>query len=256
MNKKTEEKIRSDNDSKNNIAQIIESSLLSIASSFPIASSVATGWSEYKNHKQVKRIKEILSEYGKRLQGIEAEIDSDYLASDEAKNLIEQTVNKGKDELRKEKRQFLSKFLANASTKKLAKDKEKEMILDTIDKISPLQTSLLSTITVLLVWNRGKKNVHLGSDYNPEAKDKPIFGYILESELVTINKSVIERDNIESSLDYMVSIGVIEVASSRGWTHLGDETGGKIGVKGFRPTKLGLRTLEYLGISVSQMLEK
>jgi hypothetical protein len=39
MNKK----IKNDDDPKNNIAQIIESSLLSIASSFPIASSVATG---------------------------------------------------------------------------------------------------------------------------------------------------------------------------------------------------------------------
>jgi hypothetical protein len=59
------------------------------------------------------------------------------------------------------------------------------------------------------------------------------------------------RDNIESSLDYIVSIGVIEVTSSRGWTHLGGETE----VKGFKSTKLGLKTLEYLGISVSQMPE-
>ena len=45
------------------------------------------------------------------------------------------------------------------------------------------------------------------------------------------------RETIEASLDYMVSIGVIEVASARGWT----QVGGKTGIKGFRPTQLGLK---------------
>ena len=237
---------------KKGVVQVIESSLVSIASSFPIASSLATGWSEYKNHKQAERIDKILTDYGKRLQSIEEDVDQDYLASDEAKNLIEQTINRGKDELIEEKRKFLSEFLANSSTKKLSKDREKEMILDTIDKISPLQASLLMSITKLLVLSWGRDNVKLSSDYNPDAKDKPTFGYILESGLVGINSYSSSKENIESSLDYMVSIGVIEVASARGWT----KVGGKTGVKGFRPTKLGLKTLEYLGIDIETMPEK
>src|SRR5690554_3902868 len=98
--------------SAKSIVQIIESGLVSIASSFPVASSLATGWSEYKNHKQAERIEKLLSDYGRRLRSLESDLDTDYLASDEAKNLIEQTVNKGKDELRDEKRKFLSVFLA------------------------------------------------------------------------------------------------------------------------------------------------
>src|SRR5690606_30503298 len=230
MNK--EEKSENKPNQKKGVVQVIESSLVSIASSFPIPASLASGWSEYKNHKQAERIQQILSDYGQRLQSIEEDVDPDYLASDEAKNIIEQTVNKGKDELREEKRKFLSEFLANSSTKKLSKDKEKEMILDTIDRISPLQASLLRSITELLVLSWGKSNVRLSSDYNPDATDKPTFGYILESILVKMNSQSGSKENIESSLDYMVSIGVIEVASARGWT----QVGGKTGVKGFRPT--------------------
>jgi hypothetical protein len=250
--KEQEENSENKPNSKKGVVQVIESSLVSIASSFPIASSLATGWSEYKNHKQAERIEKILTDYGKRLQNIEEDVDQEFLASDEAKNLIEQTVNKGKDELREEKRKFLSEFLANSSTKKLSKDREKEMILDTIDKISPLQASLLGSITELLVLSWGRDNVRLSSDYNPDAKDKPTFGYILESILVQINSHSSSKENIESSLDYMVSIGVIEVASARGWT----QVGGKTGVKGFRPTKLGLKTLEYLGVNIDKMLDK
>ncbi|PQJ20995.1 hypothetical protein [Tenacibaculum sp. SG-28] len=105
-----EEKPEEQSKPKKNVVQVIESSLVSIASSFPIAASLASGWSEYKNHKQAERIEQILMDYGERLQSIESEVDSEYLASDEAKNLIEQTVNKGKDELREEKRKFCLNF--------------------------------------------------------------------------------------------------------------------------------------------------
>lgn len=247
-----EEKSDKEEKPKKGVVQVIESSLVSIASSFPIAASLASGWSEYKNHKQAERIEQILTDFGKRLQNVEADIDPEYLASDEAKKLIENTINKGKDELREDKRQFLSEFLANSSTKKLSKDKEKDMILDTIDRISPLQASLLRSITELLALSWGRDNVKLGSDYNPDAADKPTFGYILESMLVQMNAQSGSKENIESSLDYMASIGVIEVASVRGWT----QVGGKMGVKGFRPTKLGLKTLEYLGVKLEEMMDK
>jgi hypothetical protein len=238
-------------ESKSGLIKVIESGLISIAASFPIASSLAAGWAEYKNYRQAERINEMLSSFGQKLQEMESEIDQEYLKTDEAKNLVEQTINKGKDELRAEKRELLVEFLANSTTIKNSSDKEKEMVLDTIDRISPSQTQILRTITELLVLQWGKSNVRLSSDYNPDAADKPTFGYILESGLVTYNQANNTKDNIEASLDYMVSIGIIEVASARGWTNVG----GKTGVKGFRPTKLGLKVLEYLGISIDEMQE-
>ena len=238
---------------KKGVTQIIESSLVSIASSFPIAASLASGWSEFKNHKQAERIEQILMDFGKRLHDIESEVDKEYLSSDEAKFVIEQTINAGKDELLLEKRKYLSEFLANSATKKLAQDSEKKMVLDTIIRINPLQALLLETITEMLVVEWGRKNLSLGSDFNPYAKEKATFGYIMEIDLVKTthikSRRLATKENLESSLDYMVSIGLIEHASARGWTKV-------VGVKGFRPTKLGIKILQYLGIDIDEMISK
>lgn len=233
------------------IGKIIESTLISLAASFPIAGSIATGWNEYKNYKQTRNIESIISDYAKRLQELQDNVDDNYLQTEEAKRLVERTAIIGKEEARDEKRKMLSEFLANSSTKGLSGDTEKDMVLDTIDRLSPLQSQLLNTITQLLVLQWGRKNVKLGSDYDPSAEKKPIFGYITEPTIVKMNIENHTKENMEASLDYMTSIGVIEVHSSRGWT----QVGGKTGIRGYRPTKLGLKVLEYLGVKVDDMQE-
>lgn len=233
------------------IGKAIESAIISVAASFPIAGSIAAGWNEYKNYKQTKHIESIISDYAKRLEELQEQVDENYLQSEEAKRLVERTATIGKDEAREDKRKMLSEFLANASTLSLSQDPEKDMVLDTIDRISPLQSQLLNTITQVIVLQWGKSNVKLGSDYDPNAEKKPTFGYILESTLVQMNSSTYTKENIEASLDYMTSIGVIEVHSARGWT----QVGGKSGIKGYRPTKLGLKVLEYLGVNIDEMQE-
>lgn len=233
------------------IGKAIESAIISVAASFPIAGSIAAGWNEYKNYKQTKHIESIISNYAKRLEELQEQVDENYLQSEEAKRLVERTATIGKDEAREEKRKMLSEFLANASTFSLSQDPEKDMVLDTIDRISPLQSQLLNTITQVIVLQWGKSNVKLGSDYDPNAEKKPTFGYIVESTLVQMYSSTYKKENIEASLDYMTSIGVIEVHSARGWT----QVGGKSGIKGYRPTKLGLKVLEYLGINIDEMQE-
>jgi hypothetical protein len=233
------------------IGKIIESSLISVAAYFPIAGSIAAGWNEYKNYRQTKHIEGIISDYAKRLEELNEQVDKNYLHTEEAKRLVERTATIGKDESREDKRKMLSEFLAHSSTVSLSHDPEKDMVLDTIDRISPLQSKLLSTITQLIVLQWGRGNVKLGSDYDPAAEKKPTFGYIIESSLVQMNGINHTKENIEASLDYMTSIGVIEVHSARGWT----QVGGKIGIKGYRPTKLGLKVLEYLGVNVDLMHE-
>ncbi|MDQ7917122.1 hypothetical protein RBU60_06000 [Mesonia sp. MT50] len=235
---------------KKDISKIIESTLISVASSFPVAASLATGWSEYKNHQQSLRIKDLLERYVKNLQKFKNQVDEEYLKKEEAKKLIEQTVEKGKDEVKSEKRKLLSDFLFFSSTKSLSKDNDKEMILYTIDKISLLQASLLLSITKYLSSGYGKENILMGSDYYySKAKDEFCYQpewYIVHSYT---NKKQHEKSHIEACLDYLVSIGVIETASSRGFTTVWD----KKGIKGYRPTKLGLKTLEYLGYGLDKL---
>lgn len=210
---------------KKSVVSIIESSLISIASSFPIASSIATGWSEYKNHKQAERIEETLKMFAENLQKLNEEADEKFLNSDQIKVLIERTANLAKDELLSEKRKNLADFLANASTKRFSQDNEKDMILDTIHKISPLQITILKAVTEGLVLKNGRKNVSLGTDYDPSAKNKPDFKYVLEYEIVQRYERNSSKDNIEACIDYMVSIGIVELASARGWTTVGGKTG-------------------------------
>ena len=227
---------------------IVESSIVTLASFFPIASSFATGWSEWKNNKQSQNIHDILKKYFERLTDIEDKIDKDYIQTEEAKRLLERTTLKGRDESREEKRKILADFLANSSTQKLSNDKEKDMVLDVIDRLSPFHVRLLKSVTHMLVVQHGVDNVRLGSDYNPDAKDKPTFFYMQESIVVMLYKGHASQEIVEASLDYLVSVGLFEGANARGFTQIG----GKTGIKGFRPTKLGLRVLEYLDVDITK----
>lgn len=225
-----------------NIGKIVESLAISTASSFPIAASLATGWSEYKNHKQTENIKEMLNSYFKRLNQLENKVDATYLASEESKRIIEKTLNLGKNETIKDKRDMFIQFLANSSSKELAQDLQKDIVLDTINKMTILQEKILVYITAELIYTRGSDNVLLGSNYNPDLSNKPVFGYILESNIIINFSSQCDRLNIEALLNYMKAIGIVEGHGERGWTQIG----GKTGIKGYRPTILGIKTLEYL----------
>lgn len=178
---------------------------------------------------------------------IQEKVDKKYIKTEEAKRLLERTTLKGRDESREEKRKILADFLANSSTQKLSADKEKDMVLDVIDRLSPFHVKLLKSVTQLLVVQHGVDNVKLGSDYNPDAKEKPTFFYIQESVVVMLYKGQSSQEVVEASLDYLVSVGLLEGANARGFTQIG----GKNGIKGFRPSKLGLKILEYLSVDIT-----
>ena len=72
MKKDEEEKLNKKLDAlKTEKGDIVESSVITIASFFPIASGVATGWSEWKNIRQNQNIHDILKKYMEQLQNIE-----------------------------------------------------------------------------------------------------------------------------------------------------------------------------------------
>ena len=50
------------------IGKVIQSTLISVAASFPIEGSIDSGWNEYKNYKHTKNIENIISDYEKRYQ--------------------------------------------------------------------------------------------------------------------------------------------------------------------------------------------
>jgi hypothetical protein len=240
----------------NKVVEYTTASIRAVAASFPVIASVAAGWGEYKNIKQAEHIQDIITEFAKRIFVIESSLDKDFLNSDEMKKLIEQAVAKGKDEIMQEKRYLYSEFLKNAATQRLSFDKEKDMVLETISKVSALHISILTLVASSLVVSGSKDDVLLGSDYDHGVEDKPVFKYHYEKGLVDlvldITKTDVNEDNvnnIEASLDYMLSIGLLELHSHRGWTQIGN----KQGIRAFRPTKLGLKILDYVGRSIDNM---
>lgn len=237
---------------KSSIAEFTGASIRAIASSFPIASSIATGWSEWKANQEKVAIEDLLQKFGERLNNIEQEhISDDFLKSDDAKHLIAKTAAVAADEIRAEKREMLATFLAMSFHNDLSPDQDKFDVLNVIDKLDSQGALILKNITLALGLTWGKVNLHLGSDYDPKSPDKPTFGYINESGVVELFKHQTSPEAIEAKLAFLVSLGTLETQSARGWTTVG----GMTGITGYRPTKLGLRVLEYLNVSTSNLPE-
>ena len=145
---------------------------------------------------------------------------------------------------------MLADFLANSSTKTNAKDQEKDMILDIVDKISPLHLTLLKTITYYLIKGSGIDNVMLWVNYDPDATEKLEFKYVQEVTLVELfTEDISQGEIIEASLIYLEWIGLLEWPSARGWTTLW----WKLWIKGYRPTKLWIKVLQYLWVDIKNI---
>lgn len=192
------------------IIRIIESTAISVASSFPILASLATGWSEYKNHLQVKNIENILENFYQKLTALGEKLDKEYLDSDELKALIIKTCMGGKEEISSAKRKMLSSFLANSCTSKLSDDISKNSILETIIRLSPSDVYLMKLISE-------KSDNFQNSILDGSKKYDPNNG----SWLVCSDRQIIDLVNgikeheVLASLDYLNSVGVIESPSSR-----------------------------------------
>ena len=218
-----------------NLGEWIGAGLRTIASSFPVASSIAAGWNEYKSITQANNIKDTLEEYAKKLSSLEQScIDEDYLSGDELKALIWQVAVKVKDENIKEKRQFYADFLKNACTHSLSADAEKERVLETISKLT------ISDIESLI---RGAKIINERRIENTNKIRKPKDNTWLYLQFEGDNGvSDGASDNCASNLagiDYMITAGILELAIFRG-LGLGYDT------RALAITSLGWQVLKYL----------
>ncbi len=191
---------------KDQLIKIVESSAISLAASFPVFGSIATGWSEYKNHLQAENIKFILETFSKKLVELENKIDKDYLNSNELKALILQTSIYGKDEITIEKKRHLAYFLANSCTKEYTENSIKITVLETIKRLSSFDINVIK-----LIGDRTLENWTRMKEYSPSKSS-----WVVIDEKVILDKFP-EHDqlNIISTLEYLNVTGVIELPSSR-----------------------------------------
>jgi len=221
--------------------EVIIAGLKGVADQIPVLGGLVTAYSEYDNSVKLKNIGLFLEDLKTQSISLSQKMDDDFVKTDEAVSLTRRTIDLAQKEHKAEKRTMYARFLANAFTTTFSSKSEKEAILNTIELLSPVQFACLIAIKNTLPTD----NVELGVNYNPDATDKPEFKYITESILVKhllkISPGLTDRE-AEALLSSMASIGVIETHSTRGWTRVG----GKEGIIGYRPTKLGLVVCEYL----------
>ena len=193
------------------LIKIIESTAISIASSFPGLSSIATGWNEYKNHIQTKNIKNIIEIFYNKLNELDHKVSHQYLESDNLKALMIKTCFYGKEEISDEKIKMLSYFLANACTIEHYKDLTKNTILETIIKLSEFDILIVNMIADC---SKTQQNSMLSGlkKYNPNTA----WTVINELQIIENLKDHNEKD-ILMTLEYLHAVGVIENLSARGF---------------------------------------
>lgn len=221
--------------------ELILAGIKGIASEVPILGGLVTAYSEYDNFVKYKNIEKFLEELNSESKKVQNKIDSEFIKKAEAVSLTRKTIDSAQKEYKHEKIKMYATFLVNTYTKKFSSKQEKESILNTIDLLSPLQLDCL----LFLINNIPKDNLELGVNYNPDSPEKLTFQYHYESTLVAylVQKSPdLSTKEAEALLSSMVAIGVTETQATRGWT----KVGGKQGIIGYRPTKLGLVLVDYL----------
>jgi len=191
---------------KEEIIKLIESSAISVAASFPILSSIATGWNEYKNYVQTKNVEFILSCFYDQLKLMENKLDQEFLSSNEFKSIIVKTCFIAELENSDKKKRYLSYFLANACSEKHSRDKIHYIILETLGKVNEFDINILKFIDTKTgeVW----ENLE---NYDPK---NFLWTATWEGEIID-NFTHHKELDIIGTLEYLNSVGVIENYSSR-----------------------------------------
>ncbi|WP_417195540.1 hypothetical protein [Bizionia sp.] len=198
----------------NELLKIIESTAVSVASSFPVLASLATGWNEYKNHVQTRNVKNIMEVFYYKLNEIDHKISHQYLESDNLKALIVKTCFYGKEEISNEKRKMLSQFLVNSCTNEHYEDVTKNSILETIIKLSGFDVLILEMIVGDI--NKPQYLMLSGKEkYDPNIKS---WSAMSEITVIKLAKQTNEKD-VLLTLEYLISVGVIENSSQKAFNN-------------------------------------
>ncbi|PRY90596.1 hypothetical protein [Mongoliibacter ruber] len=194
---------------KDQLLKVIESTIVSISASIPIAATFATGYTEYRNSLQERNVKEIIYTLFKSLKSLEERVDKEYLKSGDFKSLTMKVCLHGMDEIHEEKRKYLSYFLANSCVVENSKDLIKNSVLETLMRLSKFDLIVLNVLFEGVKGDfgeviRGKKKFDLNFAF-----------LIFEESYVTGLLPQYNELDIRITLHYLESIGVIENAISR-----------------------------------------
>lgn len=174
-------------------------------------------------------------------------MDREFIVSQESAQLIESVVRKGRGEIRAEKRTMLTTFLACGTLVGNSTDMENFMVLDVIDRASVLHVRILKEIAEGLIRTHSIESVLLNSVTIENSRSG--YTYVSDTEILTRGYPGHNSHDVEASLDFMVSLGILETNGHRVLVQSGAETN----ARGFKPSKLGSKVLNYLDVSINDM---
>lgn len=201
------------------VPEIIESSLIALASQFPVLSGVGTFYSDWKNKQETKNIKEILSDHASALERLKGTIDINYLKSNQYATLLQKTILTARHEQRESKRKLFSTFLTQSCNPQNKDNPYGELLLETLDKVEVQQLIMLEKLSTLKIQ-----------------EDQ---GWTIEQATNQLDTNVNES---RFHLEYMTSIGLI---SDFNHFHI-DKMGHLIREKQSVITNLGKELLKFL----------
>lgn len=205
-----------------NISYTIESALLAIASSFPLATSLATGWSQWKNYKQTENIKSLFLKMAEKIQSIEEKVDYDLLKSEIVKELLENTCLKISNLNDPDKTEIFAAFIVNSVASNFPKFSYRDIVLESLDKIDVNHLRFLKLVDK--PRNQNKKN------------EIQYFTHFFTNVNIILGNLILYYDNdfIFNNLDYLKSIGLLQ------------DLGSPLGEKSYSFTHYGFTVYEYI----------
>lgn len=162
------------------------------ASSFPIASSIASLLSDYQSHKQYKLIEDVLNRFFRMIQELDDRVKNlEYLNSQDFVYDLLQTIDHAKDEQDVYRRNMFAKYLTSCCRIENSKDRNKRIFLDLLGKMDELDHFILKSLSINFVDINAVE--HVTSKFNREVQ------------------SDISQREVLNHFYYLTSLGIIEM---------------------------------------------
>jgi hypothetical protein len=219
-----------------------------ISQTIPSFETVLTDWSEVKDQNSIIKVNHFLALLSTHLKESK-EIDLAYLESTEAKEIFQRLIQMSVTENNVEKIELINLFQFRFFDKKFSADNNKLEMLQILENIKDMEVDILHDTAEWLVLAYGREIVKNSTDHVSGTNENPYHGNIMESIIAMFSRSTLE--NIVPHVNALIQLGLFAPANhGQLINHLGQSG------RGFKPTKLGIQFLNYLGVQLENFTEK
>lgn len=215
--------------------EIVLSVLKAGASSFPVAASLASMFSDYQSHKQYKLIEDVLNKFFVMLEELDDRVKNlEYMKSQDFVYDLIQTVDYSKDEQDEYRREMYAKYLTSCCHINNSNNRNKRIFLDLIGKMDELDYFILKTLNINYIDRNAVE--HVASAFKRERQS-----------------SILQRE-VLNHFYYLTSLGIIEMPDQEEVDRFRKEHGEKPTRRAYSKERIYRRTT--LGDDLYKFIDK